>query len=893
MPPSPESVRHPALKQPAVQLNKLRPPRLPALPIIRPQLQQRLQEAAERGVLLTLLRAPLGYGKSTLLAQYAAGLETPWAWLRCDSADNQPLVLLLHLHRALGLPPPDAPRDEASLWAEIVAHLERPSTRLTLILDDLQYLQARAACRYLDELLHHAPAGLQLIAACEGRPTLGLSHLRRDRHLLELDAGALALDSGEIRELAASLGQQLDSDTIYLMRAGSEGWISGALLGLAAHAEQPLPEPGNPRALRRLAKRALAHIGQFFDEELLRTLAPPQLQFMQRISVVTAFDAELATRLSGRQDAAELIRQLQRRDLFLQQRSGERLAFRFHPLLRRTLYQRLRQQAPEAIDGLHRQAADWLLAQRCYTEAVYQLGRARDFDELLKTIDRHSFDLLREGEVNAIVDFLADMPGSSGDDHFTLAITEASTLIVTNDVERTGACQRRLQRLLRRQGVPLRRPERAHQTLAFLRSRLAVLGGNFAHGVALVDSALQHYPQPSAATAVLQFNRGSCLFALGQLQQAREDIAQALAALEALEFSGYTNLLQLQLGLIDLAQGRSEQAGARFLDTGSAPRTFYDLFQHLGQGIVLLQQNRLEQAEQHLSQAEAIAVDFPHCAGLPWVLHYQAWRLVGLDQLPAARARWDEARRLARQFRLFALYRQVGACRARLAVREHDQDFILGWLDEWHWCRRHYGAELMPEEWLAYAWVQRHLGQHASARQIADNLHELAEQEDNQRLRLDLLLLDATLQRDAGDRPAALASLEQALQLAAQYGFGQLAQLEGRELSELLRQLLNPQTRRQLGLQQPLPAAERLASLLRGLHDDIGVGHLPLLEPLTRREQDVLRRMARGQGNQQIAEGLYISLSTVKTHINNLFRKLDANDRDGAVQAARALKLVD
>ncbi|MGH8430229.1 MAG: response regulator transcription factor, partial [Solimonas sp.] len=89
----------------------------------------------------------------------------------------------------------------------------------------------------------------------------------------------------------------------------------------------------------------------------------------------------------------------------------------------------------------------------------------------------------------------------------------------------------------------------------------------------------------------------------------------------------------------------------------------------------------------------------------------------------------------------------------------------------------------------------------------------------------------------------------------------------------------------------PLPPREQLNQLLRGLASD-GEPQA-LLEPLTRREQDVLRRMARGQGNQQIADGLFISLSTVKTHINNLFRKLDAVDREGALTAARGLKLLE
>ncbi|MNC25006.1 Transcriptional regulatory protein LiaR [compost metagenome] len=198
----------------------------------------------------------------------------------------------------------------------------------------------------------------------------------------------------------------------------------------------------------------------------------------------------------------------------------------------------------------------------------------------------------------------------------------------------------------------------------------------------------------------------------------------------------------------------------------------------------------------------------------------------------------------------------------------------------------------MPEEWLAYAWVQRHLGQPAVAGQILDNLREQAEAEHNRRLQLDLWLLDASLQRDRGEQNAALTCLDEALQLAASHGFGQLLHHEGRELVELFRQLLQPQVRRQAGLERPLPPREQLAALLAGLAGGEGAAQ-PLLEPLTRRELDVLRRMARGQSNQQLADGLFVSLSTVKTHINNLFRKLDVTDRDAALRAARELRLLD
>jgi LuxR family maltose regulon positive regulatory protein len=864
-------------------------------------LLQRLHDSAERGCLLTLIATPLGYGKSTLLAQYAASLNTPWAWYRCDASDNQPLSFLAHLSCVLQLPLPErslSTGDEPLLWAAILTHLEQRRERFTLFFDDLHLLRAKASCRYLDELLRHAPSSLRLMAASEGSTALCLAHLRRDDRLQTIDAQCLALDSMELRDLAAARGVALNSDRGYRLLAISEGWISGILFGLGRPDQHLQSITHESPTSGVAAASSVDHTAQFLHEDVLRHLSPELLTFLERTSVVNTFDCELAACLSGQSNTPRLIEQLQRQDVFIQQRRGEHLPYSYHPMLRRTLYQRLyRRDQPQTI-RLHRMAADWLLEQRCYAETVYQLGRAREFNLLLAVIERHSFDLLREGRVNSIVNFITEVPGEIGIDHFTLAITEASTVIVTNDIGRASACIAQLQRLLYRQVTPEKHPERVHQTLAFLRSRLAFLGGNFSHGRDIVDKALLQYPQTNAATAVLLFNRASCLFALGHLQAARQDAQRALSELQALAFSGYTNSVQMLLGQIELAQGMPELASKRFLALDpplapSVPRSFYDLYRHLGLGLVLLQQNRLEQASQCLNQAEAIALHFPHCSGLPWVLHYQACILAAQGNLLQARERWDEVRRLTREFKLFALYRQASACRARLAVREHDQAFIAQWLNDWHWCQRRYDHELQPEEWLAYAWVQRYLGQHQAAQSIVANLQEQAVMENNQQLQADLYLLQATLHEDHDERSATLAVLEQAMQLAARHGFGQLLQHEGRPLSELFKQLLNPNTRRQLELQQPLPAREQLIFLPRAPSTPAASEVQGLLEPLTRREQDVLRRVARGQGNPQIAEGLYISLSTVKTHINNLFRKLDANDRDSALQAARTLKLLD
>lgn len=882
---------------PALKPNQLRAPAEPAKALTRARLLRQLADAVEAGC-FTLLQAPLGYGKSTLLGQFARTLPGRSAWLRLTAAENQPLGLLLHLQAALGMPAGDrATADADDLWSEIQRGLESASEPLTLLIDDLHLLNSPLAYRYLEQLLHFPPPALRLLAASEGPPRLPLAHLRRNARLALVDANELALDSEETRQLAAACNVHLSADAVYQLRAGSEGWISGVLFWLDAYREATASGGQPPADLRPVTARSYAHARQFLEEERLRHLTPELRGFLERTAVVQAFDTALAGELSGHADAGEPIRKLRRMALFIEERAGERSEYRYHPVLRGSLYQRLEQRDPQRLRQLHRQAANWLLERRHFSEAIYQFGRARDLDAVLRIVDRHAFDLLREGQVNTLVDFLGEVAGHSGGDSLTLAITEASTVIVTNDVAQTAQCLRRLQGLLRRQGAP-RHPQRVRQTIAFLRSRLAYLGGNLAHGMDVAGRALQRYPQHNAASSVLHFERASCLSALGRLEQARGEAELALGELRGFGLCGYTNLPQLLLGQIELAQGCGAAAWQRFLDMDSQPPastsgSFYELFPHLGKGLVMLQANQLEQARQFLNQAEVVALNVPHCAALAWVFHHQACLYWAQGETRQARVRWDEVRRMARQYRLFTLHRQASAWRARMAVREDDQDFLLDWLAQWHDCWRRYGEHLLPEEWLAYAWVQRHLGQHDKAWRIRANLKEQAQAQSNHRLLLDVLLLEASLAQDRGARDEALGSLEQALQLASRHGFGQLLQYEGEDQLESLRQLLLPQTRAHLGLVEPAPPRDRLNALFRRLLAGKEPAGGALIVPLSRRELDVLQRMARGQTNQQIADALFISLSTVKTHINNLFRKLDVVDRDSALRSARELDLLN
>ena len=877
-----------------IDTSKFRPKALPRTLIPRPRAMGQIVAALAEDTALMLLCAPLGYGKSVLMSQLLEQLGASQGFYRIDRSDNEPIHFLGHLYQLLlkrGLP--DA-MDKDQAWAAIRSHLDSLTSVYTLCIDDLHLLRSPRVLGFLEALLHHPPRQLRIVAASEGLPALGLSHLRRDHRLRMLGPRELALDGEETQQVLLAQGVALEPAFVYRLQAGSEGWISGVLFWCSAYRDLHTVGSQGER-LQQAIHASYQQIALFIEEELLRRLPQGLVRFIECTSVVGAFDLELATVLTGDPQAEVLLRKLLQLDLFIEELVGERLRYQYHPALRLTAQQRLRRRNADRLLQLHQQAADWLLANAFYAQAVYQYGRAKNTQALFHTVEQHTFDLLREGEINAIVDFLGHALRDSESDHLNLAMTEASTLIVTNDIERTRACIGALKRL---SGKPVHyRLDRVMQTIAFLRSHLAWLGGNLRHGVEVASIALERYPAANAATAILHANSAGCLAALGRLSDAQRQNDEALSQLSTLGFKGYTHRLHLQAAEIELAQGKTEQARQRFFEgalehvTGKVSGNFYDAFLHLGQGLVLMQRNALSAASISLAKAEKIAMDFPHSAALALIFHHQACLFDALGDCARAVARWDEARRLAKAFGQWRVYRLAGAWRVRHAVRHGDQEFLLAWLKEWHWCKQQYAEDVQPDEILAYAWVQRHLGQRAVVVKQLQALNELAEEQQHRKLKLDLLLLEASMALDQSDQRKAMHLLDDAVALACEFELGHLLHFEGAALSDLFQQLIASQARKQYELQRELPSPQQLQRLMPSLLRPVQAAHR-LAEPVTRREREVLQRMARGQGNAQIAESLFVSLSTVKTHINNLFRKLEVNDRDEALRKARSVGLL-
>jgi LuxR family maltose regulon positive regulatory protein len=330
--------------------SKLRIPVPPKGAVPRKTLLNRLR--AERSVRLAAVVAGAGYGKTTLLAQWAARDERPFAWVSIDERDNDPLVLLRHLAAAFDrLKPLDAAALDklaepgASVWPAAVPRLAvavSVAGPFVAVLDDAHLLRAGDSADIVAALAEHVPNGSMLVLAGRRAPALPIARLRSRGQLLELRTSDLALDRREAQLLVRESGAELDDASVEGLIASAEGWAAG--LRLAA-----LETGGTARFL-----------AEYFEAECLAQLPAKRRTFLYRTSVLDRMSGPLCDAVLEAKGSALALDQLDRLNAFLVPLDREPGWYRYHPLFRDLLRRELERREPELVPELDLRAAAWL-----------------------------------------------------------------------------------------------------------------------------------------------------------------------------------------------------------------------------------------------------------------------------------------------------------------------------------------------------------------------------------------------------------------------------------------------------------------------------------------------------------------------------------------------------
>ncbi|HEY1292087.1 MAG TPA: LuxR C-terminal-related transcriptional regulator [Chloroflexota bacterium] len=888
----------------------------------RPRLIDQISAGA-RGP-LTLLVAPAGFGKTTLLSAWCAsedGRRTPHAWVSLDVADADPARFWAHVitgaeqlfpgvgELALALLAAAEPPGIEAILGSLINGLASVEHDAVLILDDYHLVDTavageagatRAATslhRGLAFLVEHLPTHLHVVISTRADPPMPLARLRARGDLFELRADDLRFDLDEARRffdqtLAVTL---TESDTAAL-EVRTEGWPAGLqLAGLALRHRGTAAERS---ALVAEFTGSDRFVIDYLAEEVLQQQSNETCEFLLRTSIVDRLNGALCDALVGAPDAngQVVLEALERASLFIVPLDRDRRWFRYHHLFADVLRARLAATYTAAeIAQLHERASAWFAAQQQPAEAIDHAVAARHFERAVALIEQSFTDGVGASLVRfvTIEQWLSALPQAIVRASPALCFFRAARLVGLSDMDVAAAeswLSAAEDALAARRASTDLAPSDVSGEIAWTRSFLATMHGDAQTALAAGRAALAELKPTNVA--------GRCYAALAlcsayvtrrELGQAEAVLTDGIALARAAENVSHANQLACSLSYVQRARG-ALRAAAETCTTALAWAARRGPSGRIDLGPLLASWADLQRERNELEAATSVATEAVVTSqqlGTPDQL--------ALSTLVLARCRHAQSDPVAALAALEDLARLeskvpwLAAMASAVRAQLHPLAYVpsaLARTPEMHIQSR---ARLLPyvyeHLWIAPISLLLARGDAGSVQLAMAELDALQPEADwLPWLQIKTFTLRALAHHALGDSAAALTALRAALALAEPEGHIRVLADEGASLSPLLRALRGQlrETAYVDYLLAVIAGAERSAMPVAGT----------IVAPLSARELDVLRRIAAGRSNAQIARELIVATSTVKTHVNNIFGKLGAANRAEAIARAYELNLV-
>ena len=887
---------------------KLHVPRWRRSLVARPRLSERLSRGAESA--LTLVSAPAGFGKTTLLAEWLAAAPADGrsvAWLSLDQRDNDPALFWTYLVAALKtaapgtgagalslLQPPEPP-SEAGL-VTLLNDLDAISNDVVLVLDDYHVIDARDVQDGMAFLLEHLPPQIHLVIASRTDPALPLARLRGRGELAEIRAADLRFTPGEAAAyLNGVMGLVLTAADVAALEGRTEGWI--AALQLAALSMQGREDvtafidgfAGDDR-----------YIVDFLAEEVLQRQPEHVQHFLLQTSILDRLSGPLCDAVTGQDGGKAKLAALERGNLFLVPLDDRRRWYRYHQLFADVLHARLLDEQPDDVPDLHRRASAWYEQNDEPSEAIRHALAAQDFERAADLVELAIPAMRRSRQETAVLGWLELLPDEVVRVRPVLSVGFAGALLAGGEYEGVEARLRDAERWLDAPAAEMvvvddEEFRRLPAEIELYRAAQALVRddgpGTVRHARRALElsPADEHLGRASAAALM-----GLAFWASGDLEAGYSGYAECMAGLRRAGHIADTFGCAIALADIRRTQGRLgeamrtyEQALQRASEQGGPVlRGTADMY--VGMSEVHRERDDLPAATQQLLRSQ----DLGEHLGLPQ--NRYRWRVAmarireAEGDLGGALDLLNEAERLyVGDF--FPNVRPVPALRARVRVAQGELGEALGWArerglsvaDDLSYLRE-FEHITLARVLLARYTAERAERSSQEATRLLERLLRAAEEGQRTGSVIEILVLQALAHQARDDIPAALASLRRAVTLAEPEGYVRIFADEGPPMASLLRAAAK---------QGITPSyVRRLLAAINKTEDSTPASQ-GLIEPLSERELDVLRLLGTDLGGPDIARELVVSLNTVRTHTKNIYAKLGVNNRRAAVRRAKELDL--
>jgi LuxR family transcriptional regulator, maltose regulon positive regulatory protein len=886
----------------------------------RPHLIGRLDDALKRT--LTLISAPAGFGKTTLLAEWLRNRPHNACWLSLDAADNDLSRFLSYIIATLQQVIPGVGRDlvlplrspqplstEAAV-ATLVNELASVHDHIVLVLDDYHVIASTAVNRALTFFLENLPPTVHLVVSTRSDPPIPIARLRARGQVAELRTDDLRFTPDEAAAfLSRGMGLALSPEQVAALDERTEGWIAG--LQMAALSMRGRDDvDGFIRAFAGTNRFIL----DFLVEEVLSREPEAVQTFLLQTSVLTRLAGPLCDAVTGAAGGQEMLERLERANLFLVPLDDDRLWYRYHHLFADLLRSRLLRSGADSVRNLHRRAAEWLDREGFAGEAVSHSIAAEDYNLAAQLVGRHWFPVAAAGQTSRVHRWLAVLPEEAVRAHPWLSFASAwlcylqgrhdeveahlddATRALAQSESGDSATGGSISRAGLLGNIPALRSHLAvhrgdiGRALALARESLdltpkgAILGQ--AHAISAMAFALEGQPDSTGAVAALQ--RAIPLF-----REARNSLGVAIHTY---------NLTRLLIRRGELARAEAAcREALRLAESGGLHMLPAFGIVHTALAGVFLARAEVDAADRELRRGLELGRDGGSFEDLRARQIALARLQLGRGDPRTSLEALREAGEIASHSGSQLAVAEVAAWHARILLRSGD----LGGASSWAECARPRGGNdrgfLRELETLGVARVLIARDQAAEAVGLLDELLGPAEEDGRAGTLIEILVLRALARRAQGRIDQALIDLQRALALGQPERYAGAFLEEGPELVGLLRRGAS-EHRWGRGL------GEFAGKLLAALESSVqrlpstpaahpafsprGPRPQPLVEALSQRELEVLRLMAEGLTNEQIAARLIIALGTVKAHIHNISGKLGAQNRAHAVALAKELGLL-
>jgi LuxR family maltose regulon positive regulatory protein len=876
-------------------VTKLHLPQPKAALVARPRLLDRLRDCQHHK--LTLISSAAGSGKSTLLSQWARQAEIKVAWLSLDANDNSPLRFLTYfiyalqtIQRDIGglalelLNAPQHP-DIMPLMAGLVNEINTIDHMFVLVFDDYHLIEDKSIHETVSLLLHHLPRQMRLIVAARSDPPLPLAWLRSQGELLEVRSTELRFDPEESALFLNGL-MQLDlwSEDVARLIELTEGWVTG--LQLAALAVQGRVDK------QQLIEQFTGNHRYIFDylgDEVFDRQPKPVQNFLLRTAVLDRLNSDLCQAVVGEPEAQQMLLYLEKSNLFIIPLDDQQYWFRYHHLFADFLVRRQRQQLPaDQIEALHRRAAAWYEGAGLIEEALQHLLVIKNYERMAQILEQYVSRIWTHGQMPTLRKWLKALPEQWVYSSPRLALSLVSTLIDTQYLDEAERYLRQAEATLNiaeQQGTDL-----YHEAVA-LRCAIAYFRHDAPTALSLVNYLEQNLPEKNLhLRTFFALNLGSIYAWSGQIDKATTFLREAIRSGQVGENIYLAFLSSGQLGILQMEWGQLYQAHETFqqalgLFKQPLPITGWIYIYLAG---LLYEWNDLDAAAAHLATSIELYRLREKLSTLVEAYLLLARLKQSQNEPEAVAGAIEEAITLAQAHPAPALLERVLAIQAELALSRGQLDLA----EQWSETQNTAPGEIQQRPYeVGRTLITLSLAQGRPVQALAllEPLLVAAKAEQQISRMIQLMLRQALALQQQEQTGAALTSLAEALRLARPGGYIRTFVDAGPTLAALLRLLLEPN-------RQVTDLGDRLRGYGRKL---LAAFPLEDTEPsqspaslLTLREIEVLKLIAAGLTNQQIASELIIARGTVKKHIDNLYAKLEAHNRTQAVARARLLKLL-